>query len=150
MKDELLSIFNNKKTETEVLNPESYSGSISYIENFLLPIIESGFSNFVNNNKSAIKTFLYWQDKIEEIKYRNKPHFTLTMVKNRNSTPSIIAKVKWKYKFKGKYKKSPYLSVYIASSSKYPKGLKDSQLFYDAPKKIQEYLIKECPIEFDY
>jgi hypothetical protein len=149
MKEQILSIFKNEKIASDVLNPESYSDSIAKIENILLPIIENGFSNFVNNNQGAIKTFLFWQDKIEEIKYRNKPHFTLTMVKNRNSTPSIIAKVKWKYKFKGKIRKTPYLSVYIASSSKYPKGLKDAQLFYDAPKKVQEYLIKECPIEFD-
>ena len=46
MKEQLLSIFKNKKIESEVLNPESYSESIAKIENILLPLIESGFSNF--------------------------------------------------------------------------------------------------------
>ena len=141
-----LSIVRSKFLDIGVLNPEKYNEP-STIEGFFLPILEVEFSRFRESNQEVIDTYLYWQDKLEEIKYRVQPHFTLSVVKNRN-TKSILARVKWKYKFKGKIKKSPYLSVYIGSLSQYPKGVKDTQLFYDAPKRIQEYLNKECPFEF--
>jgi hypothetical protein len=143
----ILPIIKDEYLELGLLNPEKYKESPTMIESFFIPILESEFSRFVESKKAEINTFLYWQEKIEEIKYRTKPHFTLSVVKNRN-TKSILARVKWVYKFKGKVKKSPYLSIYIGSITQYPKGLKDSQLFYDAPVKIQEYLNKECPIEF--
>lgn len=145
MTGELIPILSNEEAVKELLK----SNSILTIENVLIPILVNAFSNFKENNKDFIKTYEYWQDKIEELNYRTKPHFTLTMVKNRDSSPSIVAKVKWKWKYKGKVGKTRYLSVYIGSSSKYPKGLKDAQLFYDAPKKVNEYLLKECPLELD-
>jgi hypothetical protein len=138
-----------KEDKKGVYNPESYKNTVGVIESMFLPHLEHDFQNFVSNNESVINTYLYWKDKIEEIKYRLNPTFTLAIIKNRSSSPSIVAKVKWKYQFKGEYKKTPYLSVYIGSLENYPKGLKDSGLFYDAPKKIQEYLNKSCPVQFN-
>jgi hypothetical protein len=145
MKGEVIPIVKDKEVVIDLLK----TISMASMENLLIPLAENAFSNFKEKNQDVIKTFLYWQDKIEEMEYRTKPHFTLTMVKNRDSAPSIVAKVKWIYKYKGKVGKTRYLSVYIGSSSKYPKGLKDAQLFYDAPKKVNEYLLKECPLELD-
>lgn len=137
----------NESKNQEVYTSDSYKNSKEIIENFYIPILEKDFQNFIENNKEVINTYLFWKDKIEEIKYRINPPFTLSIIKNRNAKPSIVAKIKWKYKFKGNYKKTPYISVYIGSLEQYPKGLKDSNLFYDVPKKIQEYLNKTCPIE---
>jgi hypothetical protein len=122
---------------------------ISQIEYILIPLLESKFNKFTKDNEAVINTYLYWKDKIEEIKYRINPPFTLSIIKNRESNPSIVAKVKWIYKFKGDYKKTPYISVYIGSIEQYPKGLTDSKLFYDVPKKIQDYLNKVCPLELN-
>jgi len=139
-----ISIFNK---DSELYNSENYKDSVSKIESFLLPALETSFNKFVDSNLDVIQTYLYWKDKLEEIQYRTKPHFTLSVAKNRE-TSSIVAKVKWKYKFKGKFKKSPYLSVYVGSLKQYPKGLKDANLFYDAPRKVQEYINRECPLEY--
>jgi hypothetical protein len=122
---------------------------ISQIEYILIPLLESKFNKFTKDNDAVINSYLYWKDKIEEIKYRINPPFTLSIIKNRQSNPSIVAKVKWIYKYKGEYKKTPYISVYIGSIEQYPKGLTDSKLFYDVPKKIQDYLNKVCPLELN-
>jgi hypothetical protein len=122
---------------------------ISQIEYILIPLLESKFNKFTKDNDAVINSYLYWKDKIEEIKYRINPPFTLSIIKNRESNPSIVAKVKWIYKYKGEYKKTPYISVYIGSIEQYPKGLTDSKLFYDVPKKIQDYLNKVCPLELN-
>jgi hypothetical protein len=139
----------NKEDKKGVYIPESYHNSVAVIESVYLPILEHDFQKYLIKNETVISTYLYWKDKIEEIRYRINPPFTLTIIKNRQSNPSIVAKVKWIYKFKGEYKKTPYISVYIGSIEQYPKGLKDSKLFYDVPKKIQEYLNKVCPIELN-
>jgi hypothetical protein len=133
----------------KLYDTKSNHNPISQIEYILIPLLESKFNKFTKDNEAVINTYLYWKDKIEEIKYRINPPFTLSIIKNRQSNPSIVAKVKWIYKFKGEYKKTPYVSVYIGSIEQYPKGLTDSKLFYDVPKKIQEYLNKACPLELN-
>lgn len=133
----------------KVYDVSSNQNSTSVIEHVLIPVLESKFNKFTNDNEAVINSYLYWKDKIEEIKYRINPPFTLSIIKNRQSNPSIVAKVKWIYKYKGEYKKTPYISVYIGSIEQYPKGLTDSKLFYDVPKKIQDYLNKVCPIELN-
>jgi hypothetical protein len=137
----------NKKLNTSIYKDTTLVESVGNLEHIFIPMIEYDFKYFVNNNESIINTYLYWKDKIEELKYRINPPFTLSVIKNRQTNKSIVAKVKWTYKFKGEYKKNPYISVYIGSLEQYPKGLKDSNLYYDVPKKIQEYLNKICPIE---
>ena len=42
---------------------------------------------------------------IEKKDYLKSPHFTLHIIKNRNTTDSIIAQVKWKYSIDNKIKK---------------------------------------------
>jgi hypothetical protein len=133
----------------KLYDTKSNHNPISQIEYILIPLLESKFNKFTKDNEAVINTYLYWKDKIEEIKYRINPPFTLSIIKNRESNPSIVAKVKWIYKFKGDYKKTPYISVYIGSIEQYPKGLTDSKLFYDVPKKIQDYLNKTCPLELN-
>jgi hypothetical protein len=133
----------------KLYDTKSNHNPISQIEYILIPLLESKFNKFTKDNDAVINSYLYWKDKIEEIKYRINPPFTLSIIKNRESNPSIVAKVKWIYKFKGEYKKTPYISVYIGSIEQYPKGLTDSKLFYDVPKKIQDYLNKVCPLELN-
>ena len=133
----------------KLYDASSNHNPISQIEYILIPLLESKFNKFMKDNDAVINSYLYWKDKIEEIKYRINPPFTLSIIKNRQSNPSIVAKVKWIYKYKGDYKKTPYISVYIGSIEQYPKGLTDSKLFYDVPKKIQDYLNKVCPLELN-
>jgi hypothetical protein len=146
MGKEILPLRNsNDKINKSVYEDTSMLESNGYVESIVIPILESDYKKFIEKNESILISNEYWKEKIEELKYRLNPPFTLSIIKNRQSNKSIVAKVKWIYKFKGEYKKNPYISVYIGSLEQYPKGLADSKLFYDVPKKIQEYLDKICP-----
>ncbi|NBU81398.1 MAG: hypothetical protein EBS55_07105 [Flavobacteriaceae bacterium] len=128
--------------------------------NSLIGFIETDYNLFfssdsevtITSNKEFIEFYEFWKSKIEELKYRENVTYTLSVVKNRESSPTILAKVKWNYKLNGKVPKSKYTSVHICSVSKYFKDresvdLKNTTLIYDAENKIWEYLNRVSPIE---
>jgi hypothetical protein len=139
---------------------KSFSGLTRSQLNSLIGLIQSDFNSFVSSEtevtipstKEFIKFYDYWKSKIEELIYRDNITYTLSVVKNRESSPTILAKVKWHYKLNGKVPKSKYTSVHICSVSKYFKDresvdLKNTSLIYDAENKIWEYLNRVSPIE---
>jgi len=106
----------------------------------------------ITSNKEFIEFYEFWKSKIEELHYRENVTYTLSVVKNRESSPTILAKVKWNYKLNGKVPKSKYTSVHICSVSKFFKDresvdLKNTTLIYEAENKIWEYLNRVSPIE---
>ena len=128
--------------------------------NLLIDRIQNDYGKFISSdievtipsNKEFIEFYEYWKSKIEELKYRENVTYTLSVVKNRESSPTILAKVKWHYKLNGKVPKSKYTSVHICSVSKFFKDresadLKNPTLIYDAENKIWEYLNRVSPIE---
>ena len=126
----------------------------------LFGVVHHDFKRFISStneitlssNKEFIEFYEFWKAKIDEILYRSNVIYTLSIVKNRESSPTILAKVKWHYKLNGKVPKSKYTSVHICSVSKYFKDresvdLKTPTLIYDAENKIWEYLNRVSPIE---
>ncbi len=126
----------------------------------LIDQIQTDFNDFIDSdievtipsNKEFINFYKFWNSKIEELIYRDNVTYTLSVVKNRESSPTILAKVKWHYKLNGKVPKSKYTSVHICSVSKFFKDresvdLKNTTLIYDAENKIWEYLNRVSPIE---
>jgi hypothetical protein len=126
----------------------------------LIDQIQTDFNDFIDSdievtipsNKEFINFYKFWNSKIEELIYRDNVTYTLSVVKNRESSPTILAKVKWHYELNGKIPKSKYTSVHICSVSKYFKDkesvdLKNTTLIYDAENKIWEYLNRVSPIE---
>jgi hypothetical protein len=139
---------------------EAFSGLTRSELNSLLGFIQTDYNLFISSdsevtitsNKEFIEFYEFWKSKIEELKYRDNFTYTLSVVKNRESSPTILAKVKWHYKLNGKVPKSKYTSVHICSVSKYFKDresvdLKNTTLIYDAENKIWEYLNRVSPIE---
>jgi len=140
---------------------KSFSGISTRSEfKILFDLVQSDFNQFItydeeiinSTNKDFIEFYEFWKQKIEEILYRINFKYTLSIVKNRKSSPTILAKVKWQYKLNGKLTKSKYTSVHICSVSKYFKDresvdLKNTTLIYDAENKIWEYLNRVSPIE---
>lgn len=139
-----------KKGNTEKFDFRGYfeTPSHSYIENIILPTTVIAFNKYCNKNKQVIDTYNYWKEKIEELKYRIDFTYKLSVVKNREANKSILARVKWQYKFKGEYKKPPSLGVYIGSLKDYPKGLEESNIDEVAKAKIEEYLVNKVPLIF--
>ena len=139
---------------------KAFSGFTRSELNSLLGFIQTDYNLFISSdsevtitsNKEFIEFYEYWKSKIEELKYRDTVTYTLSVVKNRESSPTILAKVKWHYKLNGKVPKSKYTSVHICSVSKYFKDresvdLKNHTLIIDAETKIWEYLNRVSPIE---
>ena len=140
---------------------KSFSGVTTRSEyKLLLELVEIHFNLFISSNdeiinssnKEFIEFYEFWKQKIEEISYRIDFKYTLSIVKNRESSPTILAKVKWHYKLNGKFTKSKYTSVHICSVSKFFKDkesvdFKDITLINDAENKIWEYLNRVSPME---
>ena len=139
---------------------KAFSGFTRSELNSLLGFIQTDYNLFISSdsevtitsNKEFIEFYEYWKAKLEELNYRDNFTYTLSVVKNRESSPTILAKVKWHYKLNGKVPKSKYTSVHICSVSKYFKdresvNLKNTTLIYDAENKIWEYLNRVSPIE---
>ena len=139
---------------------ESFSGLTRSVLNLLIGKIQNDYSQFISSDievtipstKEFINFYEFWKSKIEELIYRENVTYTLSVVKNRESSPTILAKVKWHYKLNGKVPKSKYTSVHICSVSKYFKdresaNLKNPTLIIDAETKIWEYLNRVSPIE---
>jgi hypothetical protein len=111
----------------------------------LNPFIENEISKFELNNSQSILNYDKWIMNAQKENYLQHPIYTLHEVKNRESANSIVAKVKWKYDIKGVIGKSKVISVFIASTSKFPKGLKDKELLKNTPIIIKDYFNKVSP-----
>jgi hypothetical protein len=130
-----------------------YSKSFTGSElNMFADLIKLDFQQLVSSNQDFVDLYEFYKAKIDEILYRSNVTYTLSIVKNRESSPTILAKVKWQYKLNGRLTKSKYTSVHICSVSKYFKDkesadLKNPTLIIDAENKIWEYLNRVSPLE---
>ena len=109
------------------------------------PALENYISNCENDNSYSILNYDKWIMNSQKENYLKNPIYTLHEVKNRESANTIVAKVKWIYDIKGVVGKSKVISVFIASTAKFPKGLKDKELLNNAPNIIKEYFSKVSP-----
>jgi len=131
---------------------KSFTGVTRSELNMFADLIKLDFQQLVSSNQDFIDLYEFYKAKIDEILYRGNVTYTLSIVKNRESSPTILAKVKWQYKLNGRLTKSKYTSVHICSVSKYFKDkesadLKDPTLIIDAENKIWEYLNRVSPLE---
>jgi hypothetical protein len=131
---------------------KSFSGVTRSELNMFTDLLKLDFQQLVSSNQDFIDLYEFYKAKIDELLYRGNVTYTLSIVKNRESSPTILAKVKWHYKLNGRLTKSKYTSVHICSVSKYFKDkesadLKDPTLINDAENKIWEYLNRVSPLE---
>ena len=123
---------------------DSSSSSIPHI----IPLAINAFNDFCKDNKEVIETYNFWKEKIEELNYRLNYTYKLSVVKNRDANKSILARVKWQYKYKGEYRKPAYIGVYIGSLKDFPKGLEENNIDEVAKSKIEEYFANKIPLLF--
>lgn len=122
----------------------------SMLAGTLVGLVENDIEKLMTNEESrkSIEDFLYLTSKLEELKYRLNPSYSLSIANPKNEEKAyILAKVKWPYLFKGKLKSPPYINVHVGTLKKYPLGLQDPNLLYEVPSIIQSYLRKISPIE---
>ena len=131
---------------------KSFSGVTRSELNMFTDLLKLDFQQLVSSNQDFIDLYEFYKAKIDELLYRGNVTYTLSIVKNRESSPTILAKVKWQYKLNGRLTKSKYTSVHICSVTKYFKDkesvdLKNTTLVYEAENKIWDYLNRVSPIE---
>jgi hypothetical protein len=137
----------NKKHEDFDFRGIGFDSSSSNISLYM-PLVEVALNNFYEKNKDIIETYNFWKEKSDELQYRLNFSYKLSVVKNRDSDKSILARVKWQFKYKGEYRKPAYIGVYIGSLKDYPKGLKEQNIDEVAKLKINEYFEKKMPLLF--
>jgi hypothetical protein len=135
---------NRKEFDFRGYGFDSSSSSIP----FIIPLTTIAFNEFCNNNKQVLETYNFWKEKIDELHYRLNYTYKLSVVKNRDANKSILARVKWQYKYKGEYRKPAYIGVYIGSLKDFPKGLDEININEVAKMKIEEYFTNKIPLLF--
>jgi hypothetical protein len=102
----------------------------------MVDTIKSSIQLFYDNHQSSIINYDNWKSNCEKEEYLKEPQFKLYEIKNRNSLSSVVANVKWKFLYEGKYLKNKATIVYIGNTTKYPDLENDKQLI----DKIKEIL----------
>lgn len=110
------------------------------------------YNSFYNDYKEIIDNYDNNKINIEKKDYLNSPHFTLHIIKNRNTTDSIIAQVKWKYSIDNKIKKLKYHSIFIGTTNQIGSNVESETVKTTAKEKIIEYFNEKSPeltVDFD-
>lgn len=109
----------------------------------------NGFVVFYNRLFSTYKTIIDNHDNhrlnLEKEEYLENPHFTLHIIKNRTTTQSITAQVKWIYPIGDKVKKLKHHSVHIGTTKQLGTDLESPSLIQYAKGKIKEYFNEKSP-----
>ncbi|MFN8579330.1 MAG: hypothetical protein U0354_21090 [Candidatus Sericytochromatia bacterium] len=88
---------------------------------------------------------------VDRNNYLENPHFTLHIVKNRNTYDSIIAQVKWEFPINNKIKKLKYHSIFIGTSKQLGLDIESQSVLDIAKGTIKEYFNeKSLPLPVDY
>lgn len=120
--------------------------------------IDSTYDEFmINYNllyddyKDVIDNYENNKINIEKKDYLKSPHFTLHIIKNRNTTDSIIAQVKWKYSIDNKIKKPKFHSIFIGTTKQIGSNIESEIVRATAKEKIIEYFNEKSPeLSVDY
>lgn len=119
------------------------STSISFIGGYDEFI--SVYNRIYNSYKTIIEN--YDNHKLNSAKenYIREPHFTLHIIKNRTTTQSITAQVKWVFPIKGSVKKLKHQSIHIGTTKQFGTDLESEELITTAKIKIRDYFSEKSP-----
>jgi hypothetical protein len=111
----------------------------------MVDTIKSSIQLFYDNHQSSIINYDNWKSNYEKEEYLKEPQFKLYEIKNRNSLSSVVANVKWKFLYEGKYLKNKATIVYIGNKTKYPDLENDKQLIKEVNKLIRNHFKEKSP-----
>ena len=108
------------------------------------------YNNFYNNCKEVIDNYDNHILNVEKENYLENPHFTLHTVKNRNTSDSIIAQVKWMFPIQNKIKKLKYHPIFIGTTKQLGYDIESPSVLQIAKETIQNYFNeKSLPLPVD-
>lgn len=86
----------------------------------MVTYIKKTLDNFYNVHKASIENYDKWKINCEKEEYLKNPDYKIYQLKNRNSIPSVVANVKWKFLYDGQYLKKKATMIYLGNITQYP------------------------------
>jgi hypothetical protein len=135
MKREIPQYFKRRFVFNDVIH--SFHSKIDY-NSFI-----QEYNLFYEDLKEQIENFDNFKLNEEKREYLKNPKFSLHIVKNRTTSDSIIAQVKWMYPIGNKVKKSKFHSIYIGTTNQLGTDIKSEVVFKKAQQIINQYFIEK-------
>lgn len=108
------------------------------------------YNSFYNICREVIDNYDNHKLNIDKNNYLEDPHFTLHIVKNRNTYDSVIAQVKWKFPIQNKIKKLKYHSIFVGTTKQLGLDIDSQSIFLTAKETIKDYFNeKSLPLSVD-
>ncbi len=114
----------------------------------MVDIIRSSIQLFYSNHQSSISNYDNWLVNSEKEEYLKNPDYKVYELKNRNSIPSVVANVKWKFLYEGKFLKNKATIVYLGNKTKHPNLENDKQLIKEVKDLIRTHFKEKSPLSF--
>ncbi len=111
----------------------------------MVDIIRSSIQLFYSNHQSSISNYDNWLVNSLKEEYLKNPDYKGYELKNRNSIPSVVANVKWKFLYEGKFLKNKATIVYLCNKTKQADLENDKQLIEDL---IRTHFKEKSPLSF--
>lgn len=109
------------------------------------------YNSFYETCKEVIENYDNLQSNVGREEYILNPQFSLHIVKNRNTTDSIIAQVQWKFPIDGKIKKNKYHTVFISTTKVLGTDLDSPSVIEKSKNVIIEYFREHSiPLPVDH
>ncbi len=132
-----------KRRFSQILNSQRFE---SDYETFI-----QEYNSFYNNCREVIDNYDNHKLNIEKSNYLENPHFTLHIVKNRNTYDSVIAQVKWKFPIQNKIKKLKYHPIFIGTTKQLGLDIESQSVLLASIETIKDYFSeKSLPLLVDY
>jgi hypothetical protein len=108
--------------------------------------IKQSLDNFYHAHKVSIANYDKWKDNFEKEEYLKNPQFKIYEIKNRKSFNTLVANVKWKFPYEGKFLEDKSTMVYLGTIEKFPAKEKDEQLNKDIVSIIRKHFLEKSPL----
>lgn len=109
----------------------------------IVDTIRSSIQSFQDNHQLSISNYDNWKINCEKEEYLRNPDYKIYQLKNRNSIPSVVANVKWKFLYEGEYLKNKATMVYLGNITQYPDLENDKRLL----KKVNFIVAKHFELK---
>lgn len=124
---------------TKLFSPtDNLDNMIDYVSQSLL--------SFYEKHKTSIDNYDKWKENQEKIEYLSNPIYKIYELKNRKSVNTLVANVKWKFLYNGKFLEDKSTLVYLGTIEKYPHKEKDNQLLIDINPIIKSHFLEKSPL----
>ena len=113
---------------------------------FMVAYLKQSLENFYDVHKASIENYDKWKINCEKEEYLKNPDYKIYQLKNRNSIPSVVANVKWKFLYDGEYLKNKATMVYLGNITQYPDLENDQLLLKNINGIIAKHFEVKSPI----